>query len=140
MDFRRCGNAASLGRMFQRLGRETGRALLQSQRPDSMIRVGMIKEIDTNLDAPEREIARFAQCRESGANFILWTDKAPFQVRPWKGKANCKDVLPCCDGIDRIRLCDWCAKFAIRAETSWVLYLFCEAPKTSVLWTRFGRC
>ncbi len=59
---------------------------------------------------PEPELARFAQCRESGANFVLWTEKAPAEVRPWTGKANCGDVLPCYDGKERVRLCERCAK------------------------------
>jgi len=59
---------------------------------------------------PGPELVRFAYCHESGANAILWTKKAPAEVRPWIGKANCGDVLPCWDGIERMRLCERCAK------------------------------
>jgi hypothetical protein len=30
-----------------------------------------------------------AQCRESGANSVLWTERVPAEVRPWIGEANC---------------------------------------------------
>lgn len=77
-------------------------------------------------DSLELELARFLECRERPAKFILWAEDFATHVRRWAGEARCGDMLPCYDGTERMRLCERCAKslglrcwIAVMGHWSW---------------------